>query len=346
MTAGPESHLLEVTDLRTWFDTERGLVRAVDGVSFHVDSGETLGIVGESGCGKTVTSLSMLGLVGGKGRIVEGSSIRLRGEELVSASPERMRSVRGNEISMIFQEPAASLNPVFSVGEQIAEVLALHRGMDRAAARAEAVRRLEEVGIADPGMRVDDYPHQLSGGMSQRVMIAMALACEPALLVADEPTTALDMTVQAQILQLLRALKAKREMAMILITHDLAVVAEICDRVAVMYAGRIVETGAVSAVFRHPAHPYTRALLEALPSGGNVGPSDGEGLGDGRLRAIPGTVPEPTAWPDGCRFRPRCPLAFATCVHEPELIPLPGAGRTARCWLAQPWGDFEGEGLA
>jgi len=277
---------------------------------------------------------------------MEGSSIRLRGEELVGASAERLRGVRGNEIAMIFQEPAASLNPVFSVGEQIAEVLALHRGTDRESARAEAVRRLEEVGIADPGMRVDDYPHQLSGGMSQRVMIAMALACEPAVLVADEPTTALDMTVQAQILQLLGALKAKHGMAMILISHDLAVVAEICDRVAVMYAGRIVETGPVSEVFRHPAHPYTRALLDALPSAAGVGSGDGESPGRGRPRAIPGTVPEPTDWPEGCRFRPRCPLAFDTCVHEPELIRLPGAGRTARCWLAQPWGDFEGEGLA
>jgi peptide/nickel transport system ATP-binding protein len=344
--SGGASHLLEVTDLRTWFDTERGLVRAVDGVSFHVDVGETLGIVGESGCGKTVASLSMLGLVAGRGRIVEGSSIRLRGEELVGASAERLRSVRGNEIAMVFQEPAASLNPVFTVGEQIAEVLALHRGMDRESARAEAVRRLEEVGIADPGMRVDDYPHQLSGGMSQRVMIAMALACEPALLVADEPTTALDMTVQAQILQLLGALKARRDMAMILVSHDLAVVAEICDRVAVMYAGRIVETGAVSEVFRHPGHPYTRALLDALPSAATVASGDGKGSATGHPRAIPGTVPEPTDWPDGCRFRPRCPLAFATCVHEPELIPLPGTGHTARCWLAQPWGDFEGEGLA
>jgi len=345
VTRGAASHLLEVTDLRTWFDAERGLVRAVDGVSFHVDAGETLGIVGESGCGKTVTSLSMLGLVGGRGRIVEGSSIRLRGEELVGASPERLRSVRGNEISMIFQEPAASLNPVFSVGEQIAEVLALHRGMDRGSARAEVVRRLEEVGIADPAMRVDDYPHQLSGGMSQRVMIAMALACNPALLVADEPTTALDMTVQAQILQLLGALKAKHDMAMILISHDLSVVAEICDRVAVMYAGRIVETGAVSEVFRHPAHPYTRALLDALPSAGAMGSGDGKEATRGP-RAIPGTVPDPTEWPEGCRFRPRCPLAFTMCVREPDLIPLPGAGHTARCWLAQPWGDFEAEGLA
>ncbi len=264
----------------------------------------------------------------------------------MGASPERLRRVRGNEISMIFQEPASSLNPVFPVGEQIMEVLGLHRGMDRAEARAEAVRRLEEVGIPDPGARVDDYPHQLSGGMSQRVMIAMALACEPALLVADEPTTALDVTVQAQILELLRAVKAKHGMAMILITHDLAVVAEICDRVAVMYAGKLVETGPVADVFQRPAHPYTRALLDSLPSVGTDEPGNPGQQREGRVRPIPGSVPEPTAWPDGCRFRPRCPVAFPPCVHEPEMIPLPGKGRAARCWLAQPWGDFEGEGLA
>ncbi len=318
-------HLLDVRDLRTWFDAERGVARAVDGVSFHVDAGETLGIVGESGCGKTVTALSLLGLVGRPaGRILEGSSIRLRGEELVGAAKERLRDVRGNEIAMIFQEPAASLNPVFPVGDQIVEVLRAHRGMNRTDARAEAVRRLEEVGIPDPGRRVDAYPHQLSGGMSQRVMIAMALACEPALLVADEPTTALDVTVQAQILQLLDELKARHGMAMILVTHDLAVVSEVCDRVAVMYAGRIVETGRVEAVFVRPAHPYTRALLDAIPVAGGA---------DGPLRAIAGNVPAATSWPEGCRFRPRCPLAFAKCVQEPDAIPLAGEERMARCWL-------------
>ncbi len=327
MTAAAAApHLLDVRDLRTWFDSDRGVARAVDGVSFHVDPGETLGLVGESGCGKTVTSLSLLGLVRGPaGRIVEGSSIRLRGEELVGAGEARLRAVRGNEIAMIFQEPAASLNPVFPVGDQIVEALRAHRGLDRREARAEAVRRLEEVGIPDPQRRVDAYPHQLSGGMSQRVMIAMALACGPALLVADEPTTALDVTVQAQILQLLAELKARHGMAVILVTHDLAVVSEVCDRVAVMYAGRIVETGRVEEVFRSPAHPYTRALLDAIP---------GPGGPDGPLRGISGNVPAATAWPAGCRFRPRCPLAFARCVQEPEAFPLPGEDRTARCWLA------------
>jgi oligopeptide/dipeptide ABC transporter ATP-binding protein len=319
-------HLLEVRNLRTWFDSERGEVRAVDGVSFDVDAGETLGIVGESGCGKTVTALSLLGLVGRPaGRVVEGSSIRLRGEELVGAGAERLRAVRGAEIAMIFQEPAASLNPVYPVGDQIVEALRAHRGTSRKDARREAVRRLEEVGIPDPERRVDDYPHQLSGGMSQRVMIAMALACEPALLVADEPTTALDVTVQAQILRLLAEVKARHGMALILVTHDLAVVAEVCDRVAVMYAGRIVETGSVEEIFLHPAHPYTRALLDAIPE---------PGRSDGPLRGIAGSVPSPTSWPEGCRFRPRCPLAFDRCVQEPDAIPLGGPGRTARCWLA------------
>jgi len=319
-------HLLEVRDLKTWFASERGVVRAVDGVSFHVDAGETLGIVGESGCGKSVTALSLLGLVDEpSGRIVAGSSIRLRGEELVGAGEERLRRVRGNEIAMIFQEPAASLNPVFPVGDQIVEVLRAHRGMGRREARAEAVRGLDEVGIPDAGRRVDAYPHQLSGGMAQRVMIAMALACEPALLVADEPTTALDVTIQAQMLRLLAEVKARHGMALILVTHDLAVVAEVCDRVAVMYAGRIVETGGVADVFERPAHPYTRALLDAIAV-----PVEA----DGPLRGIPGHVPSASAWPEGCRFRPRCPLAFARCVEEPEAIPLPGEGRSARCWLA------------
>jgi peptide/nickel transport system ATP-binding protein/oligopeptide transport system ATP-binding protein len=338
MTAGAVApHLLDVRDLRTWFDSERGVARAVDGVSFHVDAGETLGIVGESGCGKTVTALSLIGLVGKPaGRVVEGSSIRLRGEELVGAGEERMRAVRGGEIAMIFQEPAASLNPVYPVGDQIVEALRAHLGTSRKNARAEAVRRLAEVGIPDPERRVDAYPHQLSGGMSQRVMIAMALACEPALLVADEPTTALDVTVQAQILQLLGELKARHGMALILVTHDLAVVAEVCDRVAVMYAGRIVETGGVEDVFLRPAHPYTRALLDAIPVPGGA---------EGPLRGIAGNVPSATSWPDGCRFRPRCPLAFAKCVQEPDEIPLAGEERTARCWLASPSGDPRPEDL-
>ena len=318
--------LLEVSGLTTRFDTDQGTVRAVDEVSFHVDAGESLGLVGESGCGKTVTALSLLALLqSGGGSIAASSSVAWRGEELVGAGEERLRGIRGNDIAMIFQEPSASLNPVLTVGDQIAEPLRLHRGMDRGAARAEAVRLLEEVGISAPRERVDEYPHRLSGGMSQRVMIAMALACDPALLIADEPTTALDPTVQAQILELLARLRAERGMAVLLISHDLRVVAELCDRIAVMYAGRIVETGSVEEVFTAPAHPYTRALLDAMPMGARGGRA---------LRVIPGTVPSPTAWPEGCRFRPRCPVAFARCEREPDMFALPGVHRGARCWLA------------
>ena len=311
--AGP-APLLSVTDLRTWFFTDRGVVRAVDGVSFEVHGGETLGIVGESGCGKTVTSLSLLGLLPRPpARIVDGSSIRLHGEELVGAAESRLRALRGNRVAMIFQEPMSSLNPVFPVGDQIGEPLRLHRGMGRTQARTEAVRLMREVGIPDPERRVDDYPHQLSGGMRQRVMIAMALSCEPSLLIADEPTTALDVTIQAQILELLADLRARHGMAVLLITHDLGVVAEVCDRVAVMYAGQLVETGTVEQIFTDAQHPYTKGLLGSLPSVGEPG---------GRLAAIPGTVPSPLRWPAGCRFRERCAWAISGCERPQELIAL------------------------
>ena len=316
--------LLEVSDLRTWFFTDQGVAKAVDGVSFEVEEGETLGIVGESGCGKTVTSLSVLGLLPRPpARIMDGSSVRFRGEELVGAAEKRLRALRGNEVSMIFQEPMSSLNPVYSVGDQIAETLRLHKRLDRPAARAEAVRLLDEVGIPGAERRVDDYPHQLSGGMRQRVMIAMALSCEPKLLIADEPTTALDVTIQAQILELLADLRARRGMAVLLITHDLGVVAEVCDRVAVMYAGQIVETGSVHEIFADPRHPYTSGLLNSLPSVDDSGR---------RLNPIPGTVPSPTDWPDGCRFRDRCPLAGEGCEAPQAVIELDGPDRTARCW--------------
>jgi oligopeptide/dipeptide ABC transporter ATP-binding protein len=317
--------LLSVHELRTWFFTDQGVARAVDGVSFDVLPGETLGIVGESGCGKTVTSLSVLGLLPQPpARMMEGSSVRFAGEELVGASERRLRALRGNDIAMIFQEPMSSLNPVYTVGTQIAEALRLHRGLDRRAARAETVRLLEEVGIPEPARRVDDYPHQLSGGMRQRVMIAMALSCEPKLLIADEPTTALDVTIQAQILELLESLRTRRGMAVLLITHDLGVVAEVCDRVVVMYAGQVVETGSVFEIFRSPVHPYTRALLESLPSVDDPGR---------RLTSIPGTVPNPTRWPEGCRFRERCTLAAPGCEVPQPLVPM-GEGRDARCWRA------------
>ena len=322
------SALLEVTDLRTWFDTDQGTARAVDGVSFDVHGGETVGIVGESGCGKTVTSLSVLGLLPvPPARVLEGSSIRFAGEELVGASTGRMRALRGNEISMIFQEPMSSLNPVYTVGDQIGEVLRLHRSMGRKEARREAVRLLDEVGIAGAERRVDEYPHQLSGGMRQRVMIAMALSCAPKLLIADEPTTALDVTIQAQILELMAELRLSRGMAVLLITHDLGVVAEVCDRVVVMYAGQVVERGTVEEIFSAPRHPYTRGLLRSLPSLEDRGR---------KLEPIRGTVPPPTDWPSGCRFQARCPQAGEGCADPQPLVELGREDRVARCWKAAP----------
>jgi peptide/nickel transport system ATP-binding protein len=318
--------LLSVHDLRTSFYTDQGVVKAVDGVSFDIHPSETLGIVGESGCGKTVTSLSVLRLLPEPpARIEGGSSIRFGGEELVGASERRMRALRGNEISMIFQEPMSSLNPVYSIGDQIAEALRLHRGMNRQAARTETVRLLTEVGIPEPDRRVDEYPHQMSGGMRQRVMIAMALSCEPKLLIADEPTTALDVTIQAQILELLADLRARHAMAVLLITHDLGVVAEVCDRVVVMYAGQVVETGDVHEIFARPAHPYTRGLLASLPSMDDPGR---------RLDSIPGTVPNPISWPAGCRFRERCAEAGEGCDATQPLVALASPGRASRCWRA------------
>ncbi len=319
--------LLAVRDLRTWFHLDGAVARAVDGVSFDVLPGETLGLVGESGCGKTVTSLSILGLLPTPpARIEAGSSIRFDGAELVGMSQAGLRALRGNEIAMVFQEPMSSLNPVFTVGEQIAEGLRLHRGMNVAAARAEAVRLLAEVGIPEPERSVDRHPQELSGGQRQRVMIAMALSCDPKLLIADEPTTALDVTIQAQILELLGRLREAHRLAVLLITHDLGVVAEVCDRVVVMYAGEVVESGDVEAIFADPRHPYTRGLLGSLPS------LDGSGE---RLTAIPGTVPSPTAWPDGCRFAPRCALAGERC-ERPQELRKSGPGHAVRCWRGAP----------
>ncbi|MCH1570232.1 MAG: ABC transporter ATP-binding protein [Longimicrobiales bacterium] len=320
--------LLSVSDLRTWFHTDQGVGRAVDGVSFEVRAGETLGIVGESGCGKTVTSLSILRLLPEPpARIEPGSSIVFDGEELLGATQERMRALRGNEISMIFQEPMSSLNPVYTVGSQITEALRLHRKMDRVEARTEAIRLLGEVGIPDADRRVDEYPHQLSGGMRQRVMIAIALSCEPRLLIADEPTTALDVTIQAQILELLADLRARHGMAVLLITHDLGVVAEVCDRVVVMYAGQVVETGTVDEIFARPVHPYTRGLLASLPAVERRGQ---------RLESIPGTVPNSTDWPEGCRFAERCSEVEDACAVQQPLVQLGNTSRVARCWRADP----------
>jgi oligopeptide/dipeptide ABC transporter ATP-binding protein len=320
--------LLEVRDLRTTFRTDAGPARAVDGVSFAIAKGETLGLVGESGCGKSVTSLSILRLIPDPpGRIEKGSSVRFRGRELLELSEDDMRAVRGNDIAMIFQEPMTSLNPVFTAGDQVAEAVRLHRRVPKAEAWTRAVEMLALVGLPAPAERAHAYPHQLSGGQRQRVMIAMALACDPELLIADEPTTALDVTIQAQILALLAGLRERLGMALLLITHDLGVVAEVCDRVAVMYAGRIVEEGPVRRIFEDPRHPYTQGLLRAVPK--VDAPAE-------RLSVIPGQVPAATAWPAGCRFHPRCAHAWELCrASEPEPVPIRAdeAGGAARCWL-------------
>ena len=317
--------LLELHDLKTHFFTDDGVVRAVDGVSYDLRAGETLAVVGESGSGKSVTSLSILRLVPTPpGRIV-GGEILFRGRDLLKLSEAQMRSIRGKEISMIFQEPMTSLNPVYTCGEQILEVLMLHEKLDRRAARTRAIEMLELVGIPSPEQRVDEYPHQMSGGMRQRVMIAMALACHPAVLIADEPTTALDVTIQAQILELLKRLQREMGMSVLLITHDLGVVAESADRVAVMYAGQVAEYCDVLAAFRRTLHPYTAGLLASLPRLG--GQSE-------RLRVIPGNVPNPARFPSGCRFHPRCPIAQDRCREQaPEMSTFDG-DHLVRCWRA------------
>ena len=316
--------MLEVRDLRTHFFTDDGVVRAVDGVSFAVEPGETLAIVGESGSGKSVTSLSILRLIADPpGRIVSGS-IHFKGKNLLELGQPAMRAIRGKEISMIFQEPMTSLNPVYTCGEQIIEAVVLHEKVDRTAARARAIEMLQRVGIPSPEQRVDEYPHQMSGGLRQRVMIAMALACRPAILIADEPTTALDVTIQAQILELLKQLQRELGMAVLLITHDLGVVAETADRVAVMYAGQVVEYAGVEATFRKPLHPYTAGLQASLPKLGVV---------QDRLRVIPGNVPNPVRFPKGCRFHPRCPVRQDRCLTDPPMMAFED-GRLSRCWRA------------
>jgi len=335
------SPLLRVRDLKTYFVTEHGsgTARAVDGVSFDVRPGETLGIVGESGCGKTVTSLSILRLIPEPpGHIRPGSFIEFEGRNILTLEPRELRAVRGNQIAMIFQEPMTSLNPVFTVGDQIAEAAIVHQHLTRAAARRRAIEMLQLVGIPDPAERVDHYPHQMSGGMRQRVMIAMALVCHPKLLIADEPTTALDVTIQAQILELLERLQAELGMAVMLITHDLGVVAGTADRVVVMYAGQVVEQASTVELFARPLHPYTEGLLASVPRLD----APQQGRARGRLHSIPGQVPAATAWPDGCRFHPRCPYAWDRCrAEEPPLLDAnegrePGMHR-ARCWLvAEP----------
>src|SRR5690606_1957752 len=317
--------LLEVQNLRTYFRTDAGLARAVDGVSLHVNPGETLGIVGESGSGKSVTALSVMRLIPQPpGEIQAGSRILFRAgqenavDDLAQASDDHMRHIRGNDIAMIFQEPMTSLNPVFKVGDQIMESLRLHQGLSKRDARHKAIDMLRLVGIPIPEQRVDEFPHQLSGGMRQRVMIAIALACDPKVLIADEPTTALDVTIQAQILELLNRLREELGMAIILITHDLGVVAETCDRVIVMYAGQVFEEGPVDDVFRNPQNPYTEGLLRSIPRLGSQ---------TERLAVIPGVVPTPLDWPSGCRFHARCPYGWEkTEREEPPLFDI-GPGR-------------------
>jgi peptide/nickel transport system ATP-binding protein len=330
MDALPAAPLLEVEDLRTWFYTRDGVTRAVDGVSLSIAPGETLAVVGESGCGKSVTSLSILRLIAEPpGRIV-GGSVRFQGRNLLNLPEAEMRAIRGNEIAMIFQEPMTSLNPVRSVGRQIAEVLVEHEGIGKGEAMRRAEDLLRLVQIPDPGRRVREYPHQLSGGMRQRVMIAMALACSPKLLIADEPTTALDVTIQAQILELMRDLKQRVGAAILLITHDLGVVAEMAERVVVMYAGRKVEEAAVGDLFERPRHPYTRGLLDSVP---RLGASlEGE---DGRLQEIPGLVPALDGSLIGCAFAPRCPLAQDLCRRVSPPLEFKAQGHTAACHFSE-----------
>ncbi|HEX5136048.1 MAG TPA: ABC transporter ATP-binding protein [Planctomycetota bacterium] len=316
--------LLEIRNLRTTFRSDEGTVKAVDGLDLAVGEGEVLGVVGESGSGKSVTMLSLMGLVEQPG-LVEAEGLRFEGKDLLKASAEEMRRLRGNRMAMIFQDPMTSLNPFLTVEEQVCEVLQVHKGMRRAAARDRSVALLEEVGIPGAARRLRDYPHQFSGGMRQRVMIAIALACEPALLIADEPTTALDVTIQAQILDLLRKLRAERKMSVILITHDLGVVAGMCERVKVMYAGKIVEEGPTRNLFKDPRHPYTRALLASLPR-----LDEPEGA---QLRTIPGLPPNLSRVPPGCPFHPRCAHAEERCSRDVPRLETVGLGHRKACWV-------------
>jgi peptide/nickel transport system ATP-binding protein len=319
--------LLQVEDLRTYFFVDRGVAKAVDGVSFTVSAGEVVAIVGESGCGKSVTALSIMRLVSDPpGRIVSGR-ILFKGQDLLTMAAAAIENIRGNDIAMVFQEPMTSLNPVFRVGDQIGEVLQRHRHMSRQEALHRTVETLQRVGIPSPELRVRDYPHQMSGGMRQRVMIAMALVCEPSLIIADEPTTAVDVTIQAQVLDLMRQLQEESGVSVLLITHDLGVVAEMAQQVLVMYAGRVVEKATVFDLFDRPMHPYTQGLMRSIPA---------LALADGRrrLEAIPGTVPSLYELPLGCKFSDRCQQVFDRCGSEPDLLEM--NGHQVRCWLYEP----------
>lgn len=326
--------LLKLDNLKTYFFTDDGVVKSVDGVTFEIHKGETLGVVGESGCGKSVTSLSIMRLIPTPpGKIVEGH-IWFDGDDLVQKSEAEMRKIRGNDISMIFQEPMTSLNPVYTVGDQIAEAVILHQKVSKKEALERAIEMLRKVGIPSPEQRVDEYPHQLSGGMRQRVMIAMALSCNPKLLIADEPTTALDVTIQAQILELMKELKDEFNTAIMLITHDLGVVAEVCDQVAVMYAGRVVEYSNVQTIFSRPQHPYTWGLLKSIPK-----------LDEKveRLMTIEGVVPSPLDLPQGCTFNPRCRFATDKCRQEMPEIQEIKSGHSVRCWYPEAVIEFDNQ---
>ncbi|HEX7558520.1 MAG TPA: ABC transporter ATP-binding protein [Usitatibacter sp.] len=316
--------LLDVRGLATSFATEDGAFNAVDGVSFSLEAGRTLGLVGESGCGKSVTALSIMGLISAPGRIAAGE-ILFEGADLLRLAPRAMRDIRGNRVAMIFQEPMTSLNPAFTIGDQIVEGILRHRGIGREAAKRQAIEMLERVRMPLPAKRFDDHPHRLSGGMRQRAMIAMALACRPKLLIADEPTTALDVTIQAQILELMRMLREETGAAIILITHDLGVIAELAHDVAVMYAGRIVEKASVEQLFAQPEHPYTIGLLGSIPK---------LHLRQQRLPAIEGQVPSPAEMPPGCRFAPRCPFVATRCREEDPALRDIHAGQEAACLYA------------
>ncbi|SDO52034.1 ABC transporter ATP-binding protein [Alkalicoccus daliensis] len=315
--------IIKVDNLQTSFFTHRGEVKAVDGVHFDVPAGKTLGIVGESGSGKSITSLSIMRLIESPGRI-KGGNITFNGEDLLAKTEAEMRSIRGNKISMIFQEPMTSLNPVYTIGDQIAEAYQIHQGLSKKEALQKSLGMLELVGIPSPKARLKAYPHELSGGMRQRAMIAIALACNPQLLIADEPTTALDVTIQAQILRLISGLQKELGMSMLLITHDLGVVAETCDYVAVMYAGKIVEYADVTTLFKQPKHPYTVGLLKSLPR---------HDIDQDELQVIKGMVPSPDDLPEGCRFAPRCPFAREMCVNSLPDLRDQEEGNQVRCWI-------------
>jgi len=321
LTDSNDLPLLELDDLRTYFYTDIGVARAVDGVSFSIKPGETLGVVGESGCGKSVTAMSIMGLIPKPPGKIMGGAIRFGGQDLTKISEKELRLVRGNAISMIFQEPMTSLNPVYTVGDQIVEGILVHQDLHPADARVLAIEMLNKVGIPAPESRIDEYPHQMSGGMRQRVMIAMALSSQPTLLIADEPTTALDVTIQAQILELINSLQQESGMSVLLITHDLGVVAETCDRVVVMYAGKVVELADARTLFSSPSHPYTGALFRSLPDISSR---------DSVLETIPGMVPSAFEFADGCRFQARCKFATDICEQEPPLIEI-GTGHLVAC---------------